>query len=159
MSEDHVEVVRRFYASAEGENLVPRMRETVERLGPDPQTEAVLAFWAEDPTWKHVHPDVEWDTSGSGGAPAARGAKEVVALWTDWLEALESYVFRPTEYRDLGDWVLVETEARARGARGRGGIPVEMRVFEIYQVRDGKIAVYRSFLSKQEALEAAGLEE
>ena len=85
-----------------------------------------------------------------------RGAKEVGAFWTEWLEAWESYVFRPTVYRDLGDWVLVETEARAQG---RGGIPVAMRVFELYQVRDGKIVVYRSFFSEQEAFKAAGLEE
>ena len=149
-------MVRRFYAPIQGENLVPRMQEAVERVGPDPQTEAVVVFWAEDPAWQHVHPDVEWDTSGSGGAPTARGAKEVGAFWTEWLEAWESYVFRPTVYRDLGDWVLVETEARAQG---RGGIPVAMRVFELYQVRDGKIVVYRSFFSEQEALEAAGIEE
>ena len=156
MSQENVELVRRFYAPIQGENLVPRMREAVERVGPDPQTEAVVAFWAEDPAWQHVHPDVEWDTSGSGGAPTARGAKEVGVFWTEWLEAWESYVFRPTEYRDLGDWVLVETEARAQGRRG---IPVAMRVFELYQVRDGKIVVYRSFFSEQEALEAAGIEE
>jgi ketosteroid isomerase-like protein len=159
MPGDNVEVVRQFYASLEGENLVPRMREAVDRLGPDPQTEAVVAFWAEDPAWQHVHPDVEWDFSGTGGTPAARGVKEVGALWAEWLEVWESYLFRPTEYRDLGDWVLVETEARAQGARGRGGIPVEMRVFELYRVRDGKIVVYRSFFSEQEALEAAGLTE
>ncbi len=121
MSQENVELVRRFYEPIQGENLVPRLQEAVERVGPDPQTEAVVAFWAEDPAWQHVHPDV-----------------------------------RPTEYRDLGDWVLVETEARAQG---RGGIPVAMRVFELYQVRDGKIVVYRSFFSEQEALEAAGLEE
>ena len=42
-------------------------------------------------------------------------------------------------------------------ARGRGGIAVEVRVFEMYRLRDGKIGAYRSFLSEQEALEAVGL--
>jgi hypothetical protein len=32
-------------------------------------------------------------------------------------------------------------------------------VFEIYKVRDRKIAVYRSFFSEQEALDSAGLSE
>jgi len=39
----------------------------------------------------------------------------------------------------------------------RGGIPVELRVFEMYRLRDGKIGAYRSFLSEREALEAVGL--
>ena len=76
MSEENVEVVRRFYAPIQGENLVPRMQEAVERVGPDPQTEAVVDFWAEDPAWQHVHPDVEWDTSGSGEPPQRGGRRK-----------------------------------------------------------------------------------
>jgi hypothetical protein len=34
-----------------------------------------------------------------------------------------------------------------------------MRVFQILQVRDGKVAVFRSFRTEQKALEAAGLSE
>jgi hypothetical protein len=60
------------------------------------------------------------------------------------------------EYRDLGDWVLAPTEIRARGA---GGIPVEMRVFQLFGVRDGKVSALRAFLSEREALEAAGLSQ
>ena len=40
----------------------------------------------------------------------------------------------------------------ARAAR-----PHEVRVFEMYRLRNGKIAAYRSFLSEQEAVEAVGL--
>jgi ketosteroid isomerase-like protein len=76
--------------------------------------------------------------------------------WADWAETWDSYVYRISEYRDLGDWVLTLTDVRARG---RGGIPVEMRTFELWQPRDGKIARYRAFLTEQEALEAVGLSE
>jgi ketosteroid isomerase-like protein len=58
------------------------------------------------------------------------------------------------EYRDLGEWVLAPVDV---SAQGRGGIPVEVRVFEMYRVRDGKIAAYRSFLSEQDALEAVNV--
>jgi ketosteroid isomerase-like protein len=34
-----------------------------------------------------------------------------------------------------------------------------MRVFELYRVRDGKVAVFRAYLSEHAALEAAGLSE
>ena len=65
-------------------------------------------------------------------------------------------VFRPIEYRDLGNWVLVQVEVRGEG---RDRIEVQMRTFEIFRVQEGKIAVYRAFRSEPEALEAAGLPE
>jgi hypothetical protein len=43
-------------------------------------------------------------------------------------------------------------------ATGRGGIPVEMRTFEIRTVRDGKIDLARVYSTEAEAL-AAGLRE
>ena len=77
-------------------------------------------------------------------------ARELALWWADLVEVWESYVYRVLEYRDLGDWVLTPT---AFEARGRGGIEVEGRNFQIWQVRDGKIAVLRAFLTEQEALE------
>ncbi len=157
MSQENVEVVRRFNEPYEGQDIMPVIREAIGRLGPDPQVGAVLALWAEDPGWKQVHPDIEWDMSAVGmGVAPARGPREVVAWLVDWVEGWESYIYRVVEYRDLGDWVLTQTDLRARG---RGGIPVEMHTFVLWRVRDGKIAVYRVFPSEAEALEAAGLSE
>jgi hypothetical protein len=42
---------------------------------------------------------------------------------------------------------------------GREGISVKMVNFQMWQVRDGKVAVVRLFLCEQEALEALGLAE
>jgi ketosteroid isomerase-like protein len=155
MSQENVDVVRRWHAY-EGKNAVPPMRKAVERLGPDPEPEAVLALWAEDPSWGHAAPDIEWDerpgSDGQCGAWAGRSRQ----LWAEWVETWESYVFRCSDYRDLGNWVLAPVEVQAQG---RDGMEIEMRAFEIMQVRDGKVAAYRSFLSEQEALEAAGLRE
>jgi LmbE family N-acetylglucosaminyl deacetylase len=151
MSQQDVEVVRRFLAPSEGEDLVKPMREFVKRFGPDFQPEAVLAFWAEDPSWQHVHPDIEWD-SRAAGLLLARGPREL-SLWVvEWLEAWDSYVNHVVEYRDLGDWVLVLMNIRARG---REGIAVETRNFSLYGVRDGKVAVFRTCRSERDALEAA----
>jgi ketosteroid isomerase-like protein len=155
MSPEDIEVVRRFNSAYEGEDIVPPLRESVKRLGPDPQADAVLAEWAADPAYRHVHPEVEWDTSETGTfGTVARGARELTLWWADWIEVWESYVFEVSEYRDLGDWVLSPAYVRARG---RGGIAVEMRVFHLFQVRDGKVATMRAFLSEEEALEAAAL--
>lgn len=134
------------------------IREVVERLGPDPPPAALRAHWEQEPFWQHVHSDIEWDTSATGAlGTVARGMEEVNDWWRGWVQAWESYVFRSIgEYRDLGEWVLAPVDVRAQG---RGGIPVNERIFELYRLRDGKIASYRSFLSEQDALEAVGLRE
>ena len=155
MSEGSLEIVRRFNRGHDGEDLIPVLRRAVERLGSDPEGEAVLAVWADDPSWRHVHPEVEWDTAGVLGT-TVKGPVAVAAWWGDWLDTWESYVYRIAEYRDLGDWILTPTDIRARG---RNGIPVEMRVFQIFHVRDGRVDSCRAFLTETDALEAAGLRE
>jgi hypothetical protein len=72
-------------------------------------------------------PWIEWDVASTGPVGAtASGPVQVARWWADWIETWESYVYRMVEYRDLGEWILAPTDVRARG---RGGIPVEMRVF------------------------------
>ena len=157
MSQENVEIVRGFNQPREGDDLVPAIRESVEQLGPDPTVEAVLALWDEDPGWRYAHPDIEWDISGTGAVGAAiHGPLEVAAWWADWVDVWDSYIYRMLAYRDLGDWVLTPTQIRASG---RDGITVEMEIFQIWRVRDGKIAVLRAFLTEPEAVEAAGLSE
>ena len=156
MSEENVEVVRRFHPPGESPDLVPWMREFVKRVGPDFQREAVLAYYAHDPFLQHIHPDIEWDASFGGLSAVARGARELAMWMSDWMEMWQSYVHCVLEYRDLGDWVLVPVDVRARGLTG---VPVEMRVFEIFQVRDGKVAVFRSFRTERKALDAAGRQD
>ena len=157
MSQENVELVRRHLEPREGENLVPILREFLDRLGPTPEPAAVLAGWAEDPSWRYLHSEVEWELVGGGPLDTkATGPVEVTGMWVQWLEVWESYAYRMVEYRDLGDWVFALADVRAKG---RGGIPVEMGSFEMRRVRDGKIAVIRTSRSEREALEAAGLRE
>ena len=85
------------------------------------------------------------------------GEDMVLSLfWKEWVETWESYVYEMREYRDFGDWVLTLNEARARG---REGIPVEAPVFQIWNVRDGKIVIVRLFGSEAEAFKAVEMEE
>jgi hypothetical protein len=152
MSQENVEIVRRFLAPYEGEDLVKHMQAFVERLGPDFRPEDVLAFWAEDPSWQHVDPEIEWD-SRAAGLLLARCPREMSLWLVEWLEAWDSYVNHVLEYRDLGDWVLVLMSIRAAG---REGIAVDTRNYSLYRVRDGKVAVYRTCRSEREALELVG---
>jgi ketosteroid isomerase-like protein len=155
MSQANVEIVRRFLDAYDGRDVIPAMRAAVKRFGPEPTSDEVLALWADDPSWRYAHPEIEWDVSATGAVgAAASGAAGVGAWWTDWLDMWESYVYRVAEYRDLGEWVLAIGDV---SAHGRDGIPVEMRVFQIWRTRDGKVDACRVFLSEAEALEAAGL--
>jgi ketosteroid isomerase-like protein len=154
MSQESVEVVRGYCAPQEGVNVIPTIRAAAEQLPPDSQPDAVAALAAEDPVWRHLHPDIEWDIS-SVDVSCAHGFTELALWWASWVEVWDSYVVRILEYRDLGDWVMTPAEVHAVG---RNGIAVDLRFFQVWQMRDGKIAVVRLFPSERRALEALGLE-
>jgi hypothetical protein len=157
VSQENVEIVRRFVEPANGQDLVPAIEEMVELLGPDFEASAILAFWAESPLWKYAHPEIEWSGDNPLLVQTASGPRDVLLWWTEWVEMWESYVFTTVELRDLGDWVLNIADIRARG---RQGINVEMRVFELARVRDERIDAYHAaFRSEADALKAVGLEE
>jgi ketosteroid isomerase-like protein len=59
------------------------------------------------------------------------------------------------EYKDLGDRVLVLYRLRVRGRDS--GVEIDQPGGAVYQFRDGRIVLGRSFLSQSEALEAVGL--
>ncbi len=146
----------RFSGPTDGEDLAPVFREVVERFGPDYKPEPILAFWAEHPSFRYAHPDIEWTIEVPGLSQTARGPTEIALLWADWGSTWERYVYSVAEHRDLGDWVLQIADL---SARGRDGIAVDMRTFELFQVRDEKIVAWRMFLSELDALKAVDLEE
>jgi hypothetical protein len=153
MSEENVEIVRLATEPHNGEDMVPILREVVDGVYDWSDTEVVAAF-ANDPDFRPMHPEVEWDPTAVGLAGVAYGFYGLALFWREWVEVWESYVYEMREYRDLGDWVLTVNDARARG---RGGMPVEMQVFQTWRVRGGKIVTVRLFLSEAEALKAVGL--
>ena len=157
MSQENVEIVRHFAEAHDGEDLMPGIREAVARWAPDPDPAEVLAWWADDPGWSGADPEIEWDTSAIPGVGTiVKGPKEVALWWVDWTNAWKSYIYRTAEYRDLGEWVLTRTEIEAVGP---GDVAVEMTVFQMWKVRNGKIATCRVFPTEPQALEAAGLSE
>jgi ketosteroid isomerase-like protein len=156
MSQENVEVVRHATQQRDGKDLVPWIREFVESVDwSDP--DAVAAAVAEEAQGRYLDPDIEWEWEATGAVgDVFRGLYGVARYWADWAADWESYVYRVKEYRNLGSWVLTLADVKAVG---RGGIPVEMQVFQMWQVRDGKVSVMRAFLSEAEALEAVGLSE
>jgi ketosteroid isomerase-like protein len=104
-----------------------------------------------------VAPDLEWKLpSGFAGLRTVyrgrEGFVEFIETWTedfDWSIELEEVI-------DAGAGrVVVITHQRATGTGS--GAPVELQMAAIYDVADGRLARATHFLTRAEALEAAGL--
>ena len=132
MSEENVEVVRRFYAAWSGDEL------------PGP-TELM------NPEIEYVNPDRAVEPGTRRGLAAFSRAVEKV------FEGWETWQMEPEQFRAVGDQVAVVVRYRARG-RG-SGVEVEGRESALWTVRDGKVVRYAWFHGPADALEAAGLEE
>ena len=105
-------------------------------------------------------PDIEWGATGT--FPGVEGRYQGPEAMQDWMETIrsawEEFEVTLDEVLHEGGDVVVVTE-RLRG-RGRGsGAEVEMRIFSTYWFEGGKIRRRDAFIERQEALEAAGLEE
>ena len=72
-------------------------------------------------------------------------------------ESFEEITFEGTDYRDLGERVLALGLTRARG-RG-SSVELESPTGWLCTMRDGKVLRIDGFLSREEALEAAGMSE
>jgi ketosteroid isomerase-like protein len=79
-------------------------------------------------------------------------------------DRVESYLavgwdgqFSSPEYIDAGEEVVVIWHFTGQG--GLGGVPLDATVGHLYTFEDGKVRRVRQYLSRAEALEAAGLRE
>ena len=73
-------------------------------------------------------------------------------------EVWEEFEIRPEEFIDGGDIVVVAISISGRGHGS--GVPVEMRLFNIWELREGKVLrMTGGYRDRAEALEAAGLRE
>jgi ketosteroid isomerase-like protein len=136
MSQENVETIRRAHQAWEADDLE--------------------AFLAE------LHPDVEWHPSIEpaleGRATTYLGHEGVRRAWVEYRgEAFGRLTAQIEEIRDLGNSVLVLGRFAVTGRATR--IELDNEVGLILTFRDGRIASSHDYLSHQEALEAAGLEE
>ena len=97
---------------------------------------------------------MEWQTNWPGLAPAVHGVDGVLEWGFAYSEPWEEVV---VEVHDVA-WgtkstVFVHFHLRARG---RDGIEVEMEVFDVLTLRDGRIVLRRTWTDRAAALEAAG---
>jgi uncharacterized protein len=132
MSEENVEIIRKVY-------------EATNRGG----------FRATEP---YVHSEVEFHTyAQSPEAGVYRGREAVLKYNEDLFGQFESVRFEVEELVDAGDRVVVVTTQHAVPKGGQEEMNV--RISEVWVIRDGLLAERRSYSTRQEAFEAAGLSD
>jgi ketosteroid isomerase-like protein len=78
-----------------------------------------------------------------------------IRKWMTNLREVAGVQFEPTSFTTSGD--VIVSEWASRGLGQASGVPFGWRTFAVLHMRDGKILRARGFLSRDEALEAAGL--
>jgi ketosteroid isomerase-like protein len=101
-------------------------------------------------------PDVEWLPRRAATEGAYRGSAGIERFIADTTEVFEKFEPR-FEYTDLGERVLAwgHIHVRAKGS----GIETDIEAWGIFEFREGKIARFEDFGTKEKAFEAAGLSE
>jgi ketosteroid isomerase-like protein len=130
MSQQRVENLRRLYAAlARGDT-----QGVIERLHPTAEL--------------HQPPE-------SPGASSYYGRDEVARGTTDFLSAWDDFTFEPREVSAIGDAVLMNMLLTGRGKGS--GVEVTMSVFHAWTFRDGQPHRLFVCMTREDALEAAGL--
>jgi ketosteroid isomerase-like protein len=105
----------------------------------------------------HLDPEVELHSAIVGGAEGNiyRGHEGCRRWFVDSFESFEEIRNEWSEFRDLGDRVLALGHVHARGRESR--VELDSAMGWIYTLRRGKLVKAEGFLSRDDALEAAGL--
>jgi limonene-1,2-epoxide hydrolase len=132
MSEENVEIVRRTYEATNCGDY--------------------------DTAESYIHPEIEFHTYGRSPEAGVYRGKEAVREYNQGLfQKFESIRFELEELDDAGDRVVVVTTQHAvpKGGQQEMNVPVA----EVWTIREGLLAERRSYSTRNEALEAAGLRE
>jgi ketosteroid isomerase-like protein len=87
--------------------------------------------------------------------PSGYRGHDGIREWMENLRGVAGAGFEPRSFTPSGDLLLCELVSRGVG-RG-SGVPIEWTTFAVLEMRDGKIARIRVFLTREEALAVAGL--
>lgn len=85
------------------------------------------------------------------------GLEGIHQLWADIDEIWQDYRLEIGEIVDLGEHVLALARITARGTGS--GVPIDEEIAVLWAFEGDKVVWMKSFMSKSDALEAAGLSE
>ena len=111
-----------------------------------------------EPDVSAYSPEVEWHSAADDpGLEVFRGIDGVKELIAEVQEQLEDFRTEPFEFLDAGDSVVAGLVHKGRGRESSA--EVEMREWNVFLVREGKIVSVHEYRDREDALEAAGLSE
>ena len=88
----------------------------------------------------------------------ANGPEGIEAFMRDFLTQWRDYRMIGEDFRQLGDDTVL-VEGRQAGIGRRSGVSVEVPIYSVWTLRDGKVTRLIVEFDRQKALEAAGLRE
>jgi ketosteroid isomerase-like protein len=130
MSQENVEIVREIFA---------RLR----------RSESVLDV---------LSPAVVWEARMGPEEGQHHGVEAVADYYRRYFGTWENFRVEIEEVRQLPDG-RVFVAARDSGRGKQSGVEVEMLVFQIWTLEEGKVVRWQGFPSREQALEAAGLQD
>ena len=130
MSQANVEIVRRALAYE------------INRVGDRAEAEAIF------------DPDVVMNPSDEEPSYGFDAMRADMERWASSFDELEVTV---EEIIDAGDQVVVVAHHEGKGRAS--GVEVDMRLYEVYTLREGKVSRVDEYAERAEALEAAGVRE
>ena len=143
MSRENVEVVQRIYDALN--------RGQSEEIASDPRT-AELVAELFDP---EVVLEQLADIPGTSGT--FRGYQGLLQSSRELVDALEDIRFEPEDFIEQRECVVVPVRASATGRES--GVPVDLRIAHVWELRGGRVVRWVVYGSRAEALEAVGLQE
>ena len=111
-----------------------------------------------EPKWDLFRPEAVMDASSVPGFSVVSGRDATLAALREYAAAFEEWRVEPEEIVDAGgDFVFaaVRDGGRIKGTDDE----IFNRFFHAWELRDGKVVAWRTFQTRNQALEAAGLSE
>lgn len=138
----NVEVVKRFYAAIErylssfdnGEALAAALAEEREQVRADTIREAQ----------RLIAEDAVWETSWSS-APF-HGPMGIIDYGVGFTDSMREWRWEIDSFTEVGRHVIVDVTVYTRGKAS--GVPTEQRMWNVFDVNDGRITRYREFVDE-----------
>ena len=127
--------------------------------------EAAVRFWNAKERESFLalfHPEAIWSSAikreVEGGEGLYRGREEIGRFWDEWHALWDELEIIVSEIRSPDDGRVFAWGA-LRGSGKASGAGTERPFGWVFQVEDGLIREIRAYLTREEALEAAGLSD
>jgi ketosteroid isomerase-like protein len=138
--------------SQENVKLVRRVSEALnEAIANDDPTPVLRDFLDPDIYWRAAEGAID-DVGGMRGHDAIRRYIE------DWTDDFDNLTLTPHELVEVDDERVMGAQ-RLSGRAKHTGIETDVIFFVIYTIRKGRFVEVREYVTREEALEAAGLSE